>query len=60
MAKKLVFGPNSAPSVTRYCGELSSCTISEKTNDPIFRKLSDEQMQGQTDREADRRTDGRE
>ena len=33
---------NLALSVTRCHGELSSCTISEKTNDPIMRKLSDE------------------
>ena len=36
---------NLAPSVTRYHGQLSSCTISEKPNDSILRKLSD----GQTD-----------
>ena len=30
-----------ALSVTRYFGQLSSCTIPEKTNDPILRKLSD-------------------
>ena len=60
MTKNLVFGPNSASSVTRYRGELSWCTNSEKPNDPIFRKLSNEQMQGQTDGETDRRTDGRE
>ena len=28
-------------SVTRYHGQLSPCAISEKTNDPIWRKLSD-------------------
>ena len=33
--------------------QLSSCTISEKTNDPILRKLSDRR----TDRWTDRRTD---
>ena len=44
---------NLASSVTRYHGQLSSCTISEKTNDPILRKLSD----GQTDRQTDGRTD---
>ena len=65
MAKNLVLGPilahlaqiwapnfffkNLAASVTRYHGQLSSCTISEKTNDPILRKLSD----GQTDRPTD-------
>ena len=43
---------NQTSSVTRYHGQLSSCTISEKTNDPILRKLSD----GRT--ETDRLTDG--
>ena len=62
MPKNLVSGPilvhlavaffffeNLAPSVTRYHGQLSSYTISEKTNDPILRKLSD----GRTDRRTD-------
>ena len=44
---------NLVASVTRYQGQLSSCTISEKTNDPI---LSDRRMDGQTDGKADRRT----
>ena len=43
------FKKNLAPSVTRYHGLLSSCTISEKTNDAILRKLSD----GRTDRPTD-------
>ena len=52
------FYKNLNPSVTRYHGQLSSCTISEKTNNPILRKLSD----GQTDEWVDgqvgwRRTD---
>ena len=64
MPKNLVSGPilvhlavvffffeNLAPSATRYHGQLSSYTISEKTNDPILRKLSD----GRTDRRTDRR-----
>ena len=42
---------NLALSVTRYHGQLSSCTISEKTNDPILRKVSD----GRTDRQIDGR-----
>ena len=47
------FSPaNLASSVTTYHGQLSPCTISEKTNDPILRKLSD----GRTDRQTDRRT----
>ena len=46
-----VFSPPKylAFSVTRYHGQLSSCTISEKTNHPISRKLSDGQMDGWTD-----------
>ena len=43
------FFKNLAPSVT---SQLSSCTISEKTNDPILRK--------HTDGWIDRRKDGRE
>ena len=43
------FFGNLASSVTRYHGQLSSCTISEKTNDPILRKLSDGRTDGQTD-----------
>ena len=35
---------NAALSVTRYHGQPSSCTISEKINDPILRKLNDEWM----------------
>ena len=35
--------------VCRYRGQLSSCTISEKTNDPILRKLRDSSTDGQTD-----------
>ena len=69
MAKNLVLGPilvylapiqttnfffkNLAFSVTRYHSQLSSCTISEKSNDPIERKLSD----GQTDKQTDGETD---
>ena len=42
-------------SVNRYHGQLSSCTIPEKTNDPILKKLRD----GQTGiyRRTDRGTD---
>ena len=47
------FGPNLVPnffffsfknlasSVTSYYGQLTTCTVSEKTNDPILRKRSD-------------------
>ena len=37
-----IFFKNLAPSVTRYHVQLSSCTTSEKTNDPILRKLREE------------------
>ena len=47
------FFKNLASSVTRYHGQLSSCIISEKTKDPILRKLS----HGQTDRQTDGQTD---
>ena len=40
---------NLALSVTGNHGQLSSCTISEKTNDPILRKLSDGRNKGRTD-----------
>ena len=48
------FPKNLIVSVTRYHGQLPSCTISEKTNDPILRKLSD----GWTDRWTDGLTEG--
>ena len=48
------FFKNLPSPVTRYHGQLSPCTISEKTNDPILRKLSD----GWTDRWNDRQTGG--
>ena len=37
--------------------ELSSCKISEKTNDPILRKYSDGRMDERTDRQTDGQTD---
>ena len=47
------FGPNSGcffffffKKVTRYHGQLSSCIISEKTDDPILRKICDRQTYG--------------
>ena len=49
------FFKNLASSVTRYHGQLSSCKISEKTNDPILRKFTGGQMDGRTDRQADGR-----
>ena len=54
-AVKFLF-KNLATSVTRCYGQLSSCTISEKNNDLILRKLSD----GWTDGQTDGQTDGRE
>ena len=35
------FFKNLASSVTSYYGQLTTCTVSEKTNDPILRKRSD-------------------
>ena len=43
------FFKNLVSSVTRYYGQLSSCTISEKTNDTILRKFNDGQTDGQAD-----------
>ena len=43
-----------ASPVTRYNGQLSSCLISEKTNDPILRKVNDRWTDGWTDGRADR------
>ena len=50
-------GPNSGSqfffptsSVTRYHGQVSSCTISEQTSNPILRKFCDGRTDGQTDR----------
>ena len=47
--KKPHFVPdlNLVLSVTMFYGQLLSCTISEKTNDPILRELSDGWMDGQ-------------
>ena len=49
-----IFFKNPDSSVTRCHGQLSSCTISEKTNDPIFgqmdRQKTDRQAEGQGDR----------
>ena len=36
-------------------GKLSSCTISEKANDPILKKLSVGRIDGRTDGQADGR-----
>ena len=74
MTKNLVLGPiltylaqiwaaslffkNLALSVTTYYGQLSSCTISEETNDLILKKLGDRQADGRTDRLTDGWTDG--
>ena len=41
-ATKKLKKENLAPPVTRGHGQLSSCTISEKTKDPILRKISNE------------------
>ena len=44
----IYFFQKSGSSVTRYHGQLSSCTISEKINDPVLRKLSDGRTDEQT------------
>ena len=41
----------------RYHGQLSSCTMSDKTENPILRKSSDRQAGRQTDRHTDRQTE---
>ena len=48
------FFKNLAPSVTRRHCQLSSCTISEKTNEPIMRIFSDRRTDGKTYRQTDR------
>ena len=53
-ATKLLFFLNLVFSVTRY-HQLSSCTISEKANDPILRKVSDGRTSGWTNEQTDRR-----
>ena len=54
------FFKNFTASVTKYHGQLSSCTISENTNDPILRKFSDGwtdvQIKWWADGHMDRRT----
>ena len=54
--RQIFFFKNRTWSVTRFYGQLSSCAISEKTNDPILRKFSD----GQTDQQTEGGTDGQE
>ena len=51
------FFKNLASPVTRYHGQLSSYTISEKTNNPILRKFCDGRTDRLTDRQTDRQTD---
>ena len=51
MAKKpsippKIFFKYLASLVARYHGQLSSCTISEKANDPILRKFNDGRTDG--------------
>ena len=48
-----VFFKNLASWITRYHGQLSSCTISGKTNYPILRKLIDAWTCRRTDRQTD-------
>ena len=48
------FLKNLASLVTRYHGQLSSCTISKKTNNPVMRKLSNRRTDGRTDWQTDK------
>ena len=48
-----IFFKNLASSVSRYDGQLLSCTMPEKTNDPIFIELSYGRTYKQTDRQTD-------
>ena len=50
------FFKNLASSATRYHGQLSLCTISQKTNGLILKKLSDRQMGGAMGPKTDRWT----
>ena len=49
----IFFFSNMASSVTRYYGQISSCTISEKTNDSIFGKFSERRTDKLIDRQKD-------
>ena len=40
-------------SVPGYYGQLSPCKKSEKTNDPILKKVTEERMDGWTDGQTD-------
>ena len=51
---KKFFFENLISSFPWHHGQLSSCTILEKTNDSILRKLSEGQTNWQTDRGTDR------
>ena len=44
--RRFFFKKNLASSPTRYHGQLSSCTVSEKSNDSFLRKLSDGRTDG--------------
>ena len=60
LSRRIFFFKNLAPPVTWYHGRLSSCTIPEKTDDLILRKLTDGRTDGRTDRQTDRRSDRQE
>ena len=52
----LFFKKNMASSVTRFHGQLSSCTISGKTYDPILRNFSNAWADKRMDRQTDQKT----
>ena len=60
IAKKLVLDPIFAHLAeiwaAWYHGQLSSCIISRKTNDPVFEQLSDERTDGRADGQTERQT----
>ena len=60
LGHQVFFFKNLALSVTRCHGQLLTCKISEKTNHPILRKLSDGWTDGPTEGQTDGQTDGRE
>ena len=58
LSHQIFFLKNLAPSVTRHYCQLSICTISEKNNDQILRKLSHGRKERWTDRLKDGQMDG--
>ena len=51
---KCLFFKDLVSSVTRYHGQLSACTISEKTEDPILRQVEESDFIGRCPTNAER------